>query len=77
MKLSENTKQRLENLSELAKYYAPIIAMFIFFYHANEKTSSRLDSTIAMFQHSIDEVHKRSDVLHQEFIDLIKDRNSK
>jgi len=74
MKLSEEMKDKLGDLQEWIKYYAPLIAMFVFFYQESSAIRVRLDTTISNFQRSIDEVHKRCDVLHQEFIDLLKER---
>lgn len=81
MKLTDEMKERLEELKEWVKFYAPLIAMFVFFHHESAAIRARLDTTISTFQRSIDEVHKRADdlhrrgdVLHQEFIDLLKER---
>jgi len=76
MQLPEKIKERLGLLGEWVAFFGPLIAMFAFFHHANTVTGQRVDATISNFQRSIDEVHKRSDVLHQEFIDLLKERRN-
>lgn len=83
-KLSEKIKDKLNSLGELIGVFVPMTLLFGYVHHENVHINERLDSTIMGFQRSIDEVHKRcdeqsrrSDQLHKEYYDLLKEMRHK
>lgn len=80
MKITEKTKEKLGVFGEWVAYYSPLVVMFIFFYNQMttitsrlDATNARIDQTIQITNARIDDCNKRADMLHQEFIDLLKE----
>ena len=81
MGMLEKAKEKLGIFGEWASIMAPVFALFLWVHHENiiltnrlDQTNTRLDQTNVRIDKHFIEINKRSDQLHQEFIDLLKER---
>lgn len=68
-------KEKLGPFGEIFAYVASLVGLFMFFHHENVILTQRVDDALYHFHRSIDEAHKRTDMLHHEFIELLKEKN--
>jgi len=66
MKLTENAKEKFGVIGEWASIVGPIFALFLYIHHENVALTNRLDNHIY-------EINKRTDDLHKEYYDLLKE----
>lgn len=74
MKMLEKVKEKWGAFAEWISIMAPIFGLFLWVHHENISLSHRLDQTNVRIDTHFIEINKRSDQLHQEFIDLLKER---
>ena len=81
MELLKKAKEQWGAIGEWFSIAAPVLGLFLFVHHENitlghrlDATNQRLDSTNQRIDTHFVEINKRADLLHQEFIDLIKER---
>jgi uncharacterized coiled-coil DUF342 family protein len=84
MQITDKAKEKLDYLKEWTAWYAPLIALFVFFYSQTsamnhridatiQSTNQRIDETIRIGHERADQCNARADQLHQEFTDLLKE----
>lgn len=73
MQITDKAKEKLGTLGEFAAWYAPLIALFVFFYSQTSAMNHRIDATNCRIDETIRSGNARADQLHQEFIELLKE----
>lgn len=84
MEILKKAKETWGAFGEWASIVGPIVGLFLYLHHENNNLTNRLDSTNSRIDETnkrIDtnfiEINKRADILHNEFIDLLKERRDK
>lgn len=80
MEILANSKELWGAFGIWASIVGPIFGLFLFVHRENaalsdslDKTNNRMDQTNKRIDDHFIEINKRSDQLHQEFIDLLKE----
>lgn len=66
MELLSKVKEKWGIFGEWASIIAPVFGLFLYVHHENVRVNERLDDHITA-------IHQRCDLLHQEFIGLLKE----
>lgn len=77
MELLRKAKEKWGAVGEWASIVGPIFGLFLFVHHENTILSHRLDVTNQRIDAHFIEINKRADILHHEFIDLLKEKREK
>lgn len=66
-------KDKWGAFGEWASIVAPVLGLFLYIHHENIRINERLDNHITAINQRSDAINQRCDLLHHEFIDLLKE----
>ena len=73
MEILSKVKDKWGIVGEWLTIMAPIFGLFLYCHHENTRVNERLDNHITSINLRSDQINQRCDLLHQEFIDLLKE----